>query len=138
MKRQLFVCAALSLGLAVSAWAIDRPGLISGGEYVNSTLGSAMQPAPAAGGHSSVYQVGKWPTYTAELEPGKGRDTVLGNCSMCHSVTYITMQPPLPAATWKGEVEKMIKTFGAPIQEAQAAEIIQYLQTHYTPETRKQ
>ena len=32
----------------------------------------------------------------------------------------------------------MIKAFGAPIQEATAKEIITYLQTHYTPETRKE
>jgi hypothetical protein len=48
------------------------------------------------------------------------------------------MQPPLPAATWEAEVNKMIKTFGAPIPEASAKKIISYLQTHYTLETRKQ
>ncbi|HKW64101.1 MAG TPA: hypothetical protein VJN89_16235 [Candidatus Acidoferrum sp.] len=57
---------------------------------------------------------------------------------MCHSTRYITMQPPLPATTWEAEVNKMIKTFGAPIPEATAKKITSYLQTHYTPQTRKQ
>lgn len=115
-----------------------RPGLISSGDYAGGPLGSALQPARVIPGNGSTYQVGKWPTYTAELAPGPGRDTVLGHCSMCHSVTYITMQPPLPAATWEMEVNKMIKTFGAPIDEPTAKEITTYLQTHYTPQNRKQ
>ena len=48
------------------------------------------------------------------------------------------MQPPLLGETWEAEVNKMTKTFGAPIPEASAKKIISYLQTHYTPETRKQ
>jgi hypothetical protein len=47
------------------------------------------------------------------------------------------MQPPLPAATWDAEVQKMIKTYGAQISDPDAQKIIQYLQTHYAPETRK-
>jgi mono/diheme cytochrome c family protein len=136
MKRFLFTATLLAAATA-SALAFDRPGLKASGEYASGTLGTATQPARAEPGSGSVYEVGKWPTYTAELAPGAGHDTVLGHCSMCHSVTYITMQPPLPAATWEMEVNKMIKTFGAPIDEATAKDIIAYLQAHYTPETRK-
>jgi hypothetical protein len=46
------------------------------------------------------------------------------------------MQPPLPAAAWDAEVHKMIKTYGAQISDADAQKIIQYLQAHYTAETR--
>ena len=130
---------SLLLGAAVLAHSeTPRPGLLDAGDYAGGPLGSALQPARVQPGNGATYQVGKWPTYTAELAPGPGRDTVLGHCSMCHSVTYITMQPPLPAATWEAEVHKMIKTFGAPIQDAQAKEIITYLQAHYTPQTRKE
>jgi hypothetical protein len=59
-------------------------------------------------------------------------------CGICHSTTYITMQPPLPSATWDVEVNKMIDTFGAPIPEASAQAIKTYLKRHYTPETRKE
>jgi hypothetical protein len=48
------------------------------------------------------------------------------------------MQPPLPAATWETEVNKMNKTFGAGIPEENTRKIISYLQAHYTPENRKQ
>jgi hypothetical protein len=48
------------------------------------------------------------------------------------------MQPPLPAATWEAEVNKMVKTLGAPIPEESAKKIVLYLQAHYTPDTRKQ
>jgi hypothetical protein len=47
------------------------------------------------------------------------------------------MQPPLPAATWDTEVNKMIHAYGAPVPEASAKEIIFYLQHNFTPETRK-
>jgi hypothetical protein len=43
----------------------------------------------------------------------------------------------MPAAAWDAEVHKMIKTYGASISEADAQKIIQYLGSHYSPETRK-
>jgi hypothetical protein len=48
------------------------------------------------------------------------------------------MQPPLPAATWEAEVDKMNKTFGAGIPEDNTKRIILYLQAHYPLENRKQ
>jgi len=136
--RTLLSLAMLLTTAAASALALDRPGLVDAADYASGTLGALTQPARSEPGSAAVYRVGKWPTYTAELAAGPGRDTVVGHCSMCHSVTYITMQPPLPAATWEAEVHKMIKTFGAPIDDATAKDIITYLQAHYTPETRKQ
>jgi hypothetical protein len=47
------------------------------------------------------------------------------------------MQPPLPAATWEAEVNKMGKVFGAQIPAESQASILKYLESHYTPETRK-
>ena len=58
-------------------------------------------------------------------------------CSVCHTTTYITMQPPLPGTVWKAEVEKMIKVYGAAIPPDAEAKILAYLQSHYTPETRR-
>ena len=84
------------------------------------------------------YSVSSFPSVSPKLAEGEGRAETESFCAMCHSTRYITMQPPLPAATWEAEVNKMIKTFGAPIPEASAKKIITYLQTHYTPETRKQ
>ncbi len=64
-------------------------------------------------------------------------DLKKGYYSTCHSPRYITMQPPLPAATWESEVNKMNKTFGAGIPEENARKIILYLQAHYTAENHK-
>ena len=137
-SRTLSIIALAAAACTVhTVLAQERPGLLSAGDYADGTLGTAQQPARMDPQPGSVYRVGKWPTYTADLAPGKGRDTVVGNCSMCHSVTYITMQPPLPAGTWKAEVHKMIAVMGAPIQPATEEEIVAYLQEHYTPETRK-
>jgi uncharacterized protein (DUF697 family) len=47
------------------------------------------------------------------------------------------MQPPLPADIWAAEVTKMQKTYGAVIPEEATKKIVSYLQTNYTPETRK-
>jgi hypothetical protein len=47
------------------------------------------------------------------------------------------MQPPLPAGAWADEVNKMVKMYGASVPGDDAQKIIGYLQSHYTPETRK-
>lgn len=66
------------------------------------------------------------------LKPGAGRETVEGNCSACHSLDYIVMNSPfLTAAGWTAEVTKMIKAFGAPISEADAKVIADYLARNY-------
>ena len=75
---------------------------------------------------------------TPPLADGEGRELVQSFCGICHSTTYITMQPPLPGATWERLVNKMIGTFGAPIAEPSAQAILAYLKSHYTPETRKE
>jgi hypothetical protein len=115
---------------------IVLPGLVQEGQYDRANLGMQRQPAPGHDDAGAVYRVGPWPTYTPPLANGDGKALVQSFCAICHSTTYITMQPPLPAATWERLVHKMIDTFGAPIPEASAKEITVYLQKHYTPETR--
>ena len=118
--------------------ADDRlPGVVTTGRYGEGTLATPRQPAPDVATPGGVYGAGSWPSYTPPLADGAGRDLVIGACSICHSTTYITMQPPLPAATWAAEVDKMIKTFGASISDDVAKQITQYLQSHYTPGTRR-
>jgi len=108
------------------------------GNYAPSAVAELRQPARAAVTDDSVYGIPTYPQYTVELAEGEGRAETAAFCNLCHSTRYITMQPPLPAATWDAEVTKMRKTFGAPIPDASAALITKYLQAHYTPETRKQ
>ena len=67
-----------------------------------------------------------------KLKPGPGMDKVEGNCQACHSLSYIPMNSPfLGAAGWDAEVNKMIKAMGAPIDDADAKAIKDYLAKNY-------
>jgi mono/diheme cytochrome c family protein len=66
------------------------------------------------------------------LTKAPGLDKVASNCGTCHSLDYIQMNSPfMNAATWDAEVTKMIKAFGAPISDADAAAIREYLKANY-------
>jgi hypothetical protein len=108
------------------------------GAYSPAELGVLRQAAPVALSPDSSFQVSAYPVPSGDLVPGDGLQDVQIFCNTCHSPRYITMQPPLPAATWEAEVNKMNKTFGAAIPEDNTQKIILYLQAHYTPDTRKQ
>jgi len=67
-----------------------------------------------------------------KLKPGPGLDKVEGNCGGCHTLAYIPMNSVyLNHAGWTAEVTKMIKAFGAPIDDADAKTIIEYLSKNY-------
>jgi hypothetical protein len=108
------------------------------GYYRPEELGSMRQAARIELLSDSNYQVSAYPVPAVDLAPGDGLQDIQIYCNTCHSPRYITMQPPLPAATWEAEVNKMNKTFGARIPEDNAQKIILYLQAHYTAENRKQ
>src|SRR5271156_818075 len=107
------------------------------GYYSQKNPGAIMQPARPALTDGASYSAAAYPLYAPDLAPGEGREATESYCSTCHSTRYITMQPPLPAETWAAEVNKMVKVMGQPIPEEAQPVIIKYLQTHYTPETRK-
>jgi len=134
----LVAAGVLDPGSTALSQATKIPGLVQEGDYAPGNLGMQMQPAPRNDDAGPVYAVGAWPTYTPPLAEGEGRELVQSFCGICHSTTYITMQPPLPSATWEVVVKKMIGTFGAPIPEPSAQAIIAYLKSHYTPETRRE
>jgi cytochrome c5 len=71
------------------------------------------------------------PVVEVPLKQGPGLDKVSTLCNVCHTLGYVTMQPPLPKATWSAEVHKMIKVMGAPISEEDANTIIDYLAANY-------
>jgi mono/diheme cytochrome c family protein len=133
VPRLILACCAILALAGVGAYAELQKG-----HYESASLGKVQQAAPSENAPDSQYGGSAYPLYPPELADGEGKAEVEGYCSMCHSTRYITMQPPLPAATWEAEVTKMKKTFGATIPDEAIAKIIQYLQTHYTPETRKQ
>lgn len=66
------------------------------------------------------------------LKEGQGREVVEQNCAACHSLDYIVMNSPiLDQAKWEATVKKMIGTYGAPIEPADASAILAYLVAHY-------
>jgi sulfite dehydrogenase (cytochrome) subunit B len=70
----------------------------------------------------------------AQLKAGRNVEVTRNKCISCHSTDYIVRQPGSDAKKWEAEVMKMIKVFGAPISEADAKAIIDYLATSYGPE----
>jgi hypothetical protein len=133
-KHRSVLILAVAIGLvAVGAIYAD----LQLGYYTSVNLGSLAQPAPIRQQADAAYKISALPLYKPELIPGEGRQDVEAYCNTCHSPSYIPMQPPLPAATWQAEVTKMGKAFGAQIPAESQANILKYLQSHYTPETRK-
>jgi hypothetical protein len=71
------------------------------------------------------------PELKIDLAAGPGQDKASTLCNICHSVDYITTQAKSSRATWAGSVTKMRKVFGAPISDADAEIIINYLAANY-------
>ena len=133
-KRSYFVAvAALSFFAARLVYADLQAGI-----YTNMGPETIHQLLPVSASTDAVYNAGEYPIYYPQLAPGDGKEDVENNCELCHSPRYITMQPVMPAQAWADEVNKMRKTFGASISDDAAQRIIDYLGSHYTPETRKQ
>ncbi len=67
-----------------------------------------------------------------QLKNAPGVEVVEANCQACHSLSYIPMNSPfLKPAQWEAEVKKMIKAMGAPIDDAEAKTIADYLIKNY-------
>lgn len=76
----------------------------------------------------------KLPEETAAFKPGPNLEVVQNNCTACHSADYIKTQPQGPKFKkdfWQAEVTKMIKVYGAPIEEADVGKIVDYLAATY-------
>lgn len=69
------------------------------------------------------------------LKDGAGRDLVEASCAACHSLDYVVMNSAfLDRKGWTAEVTKMVKVFGAGIDDPAQAEIIDYLTRVYGTE----
>ena len=75
----------------------------------------------------------KVPDEVAAFKPGPNLEVVQGNCGACHSADYIRTQPPMKdkKGFWQAEVTKMIKVYGAPIDDADVGKIVDYLAATY-------
>lgn len=82
--------------------------------------------APAPPPPSTVHTL-RLPGDDAVLPDGPGRDRVTSGCVACHTPRYVLDQPPLPRKTWEAEVDKMRKTYGAPVADEDVPAIVDYL-----------
>ncbi|QPF83576.1 cytochrome c [Bradyrhizobium genosp. L] len=74
------------------------------------------------------------PEETASFKPGPNLEIVQNNCTACHSADYIKTQPQgekFKKDFWQAEVTKMIKVYGAPIDNADVGKIVEYLAATY-------
>jgi cytochrome c5 len=73
------------------------------------------------------------PDEVAAFKPGPNLDVVKNNCTACHSADYVNTQPPMKdkKGFWQAEVTKMIKVYGAPIDDADVGKIVDYLAATY-------
>lgn len=72
-----------------------------------------------------------------ELKAAPGRETVVSNCSACHSLDYIAINSPfLTRAQWQAEVSKMVDAYGASISAADTQAIVDYLADNYSDRAR--
>jgi sulfite dehydrogenase (cytochrome) subunit B len=92
-------------------------------------LAILFAPISGAGAKPLTYQL---PEETATLRPAPDMEAAQNNCTACHSVDYIETQPPKRGrAFWEGEVNKMIHSYHAPISDADAKAIVDYLARVY-------
>ena len=99
-------------------WAIGAAATVAVGVWgVRSSL------AQEKGGPKTI----ELPQVSPNLPDGPGKAAVESGCVLCHSTRYITMQPTFGREVWIAEVDKMRKTFGAPVTDEQAKTIVDYL-----------
>jgi cytochrome c551/c552 len=87
----------------------------------------------SAGAHAIVHEIvlpaeqGSWRDSTLP-----GRQLASQKCTICHSIDYIDYQPPgMNLEKWTGEVAKMQRAFGAPLDDTEIKSIGAYLAVAY-------
>jgi cytochrome c5 len=114
MKRTTFTIMTITIMLA----------LFSSLSYTQD--GTSKAPSSEETIHSITL-----PAIRIELKEGPGRAKTETYCNICHSVDYIMMQPKADHAQWTASVNKMIKTFGAPVLPEDAETVITYITQNY-------
>ncbi|HNQ72694.1 MAG TPA: c-type cytochrome [Verrucomicrobiota bacterium] len=71
------------------------------------------------------------PPETTAFKPAPGAELVNGQCLVCHSVEYVSSQPPMPRPFWSAAVKKMVDKYGANVPPDQIDPIVDYLYHNY-------
>jgi len=123
MKRSIFFALSCLTALTINVCASELTAV---------KAGSVSYKAPRESKADNVSY--KLPEETAAFRPGPNLEIVQNNCTACHSADYIAIQPRGPKFKrdfWQAEVNKMIKVYGAQIDEADAGKIVEYLAQTY-------
>ena len=103
-------------------------------ELIALSLAAALLSAAGATAiHAKPFNY-KIPGEVAAFKPGTNLDVVQNNCTACHSADYVKTQPRGPKFKkdfWQAEVTKMVKVYGAPIDDADTGKIVDYLTENY-------
>lgn len=75
------------------------------------------------------------PPETSSFKPAAGVEIANAQCLVCHSVEYVSTQPPLPRAFWAASVKKMREKYGSSIPDSQVEPLLDYLVEHYGAKT---
>lgn len=90
--------------------------------------GPTAPKAASEGAGIRLRSVGfEFPIAGRSFPPGPGADQISANCVTCHTPGMILNQPALTRAEWTTEVNKMVKVYKAPVDDADIPEIITYL-----------
>lgn len=137
--------AALALPLAVATRAQTNPApstyrfSLPNGERetrvgVVGSIASTQKPAPAAKPQVRTLDL-PFEKIAYQKSDLPGYQLTVQQCSACHSPEYVTYQPRTsPRAYWQATVDKMVKTFGAPLPAEQVTPIVDYLTKTYGAE----
>src|SRR5690348_5732301 len=64
-----------------------------------------------------------------------GRDEYLTVCVSCHSPRYVSVQPLFAQRQWEEIVDKMVKVYGAQMDQEQRSAIVEYLLATHGPDS---
>jgi hypothetical protein len=96
-------------------------------------IASLLIAAPIGAAAIGTAAIASPPEEFMQLKDGPARDLTIGRCIVCHSLEYIPSNAPaMNRAGWQKTIQKMRDRFGAPITDAEAQQILDYLDAHYS------
>ena len=111
---------------------MSRPRVRRAGRRKLLTVGLLIA-APIGAAAISTVAVASPPEEFTQLKDGPARDLTVGRCIVCHSLEYIpSNSPAMNRAAWQKSIQKMRERFGAPITDAEAEKILDYLEANYS------
>lgn len=124
---------------AVTLYTIGPPGSRNSAgqaaERPQAIVATTAPPAPEAKPPQQVAAAGitlhsvdvTLPSSDRLFPGGAPAEAINNNCVACHSAGMVLNQPSLSRADWQGEVNKMRNVYKAPVEDADAAAIVDYL-----------